>query len=141
MSQHKVVLLLGSNLGKRKNNIENALNLIERTIGKIEKKTDILESMPIEYDSCNIFCNIAIIIGTPFSPLQLLLNIKKIEHKMGRIADSSETGVYTDRVIDIDIVGYDNLYFKSKKLEIPHGKHISEREFSAKLLSELKKKH
>lgn len=141
MSQHKVVLLLGSNLGKRKEYIDQALQLIGQNIGKIEKKTEILESMPVEYDSYKIFCNIAVTINTDFSPIKLLEKLKEIERKMGRTKDSVEIGGYIDRVMDIDIIYYNSLNFCSNKLKIPHIKHIKERDFSIKLLIALKDKH
>lgn len=141
MSQHNVILLLGSNLGERKKNLNEALQIIEKNVGNIEKKTEFLESVPVEYDSNNIFCNIAVNISTYFSPVRVLLEIKKIEQNMGRLTDSMKTGFYEDRLIDIDIICFDRIFFKCNKLQIPHYKHINEREFSAKLLSELDEKH
>lgn len=137
MSQHNVVLLLGSNLGNVKNNIIIAKELITNKIGEIKKTSDFLTTFPVEFVSCNNFCNIALRINTFLSPFQLLKVIKNIENEMGRIKDSKEEGVYTDRIIDIDIVTYDNLIFESKNLVIPHKKHLYERDFSRKLLSEI----
>lgn len=135
MSQHKVVLLLGSNIGDKKNNLGTALDAIGRK-AEILKISEYLTSEPVEFVSSNIFCNIATIIFTHLSPIQLLNFIKKIETEMGRINDSSITGDYTDRIIDIDIVKYDELKFTSKRLEVPHRKHLFEREFSKILLKD-----
>lgn len=135
MSQHKVVLLLGSNIGDKKNNLGTALEAIGRK-AEILKISEYLTSEPVEFVSSNIFCNIATIIFTHLSPIQLLNFIKKIETEMGRINDSSITGDYTDRIIDIDIVKYDELKFTSKRLEVPHRKHLFEREFSKILLKD-----
>lgn len=55
---------------------------------------------------------------------------------MGRLTDSTISKVYTDRIIDIDIVKYDELKFVSERLEIPHNKHLFEREFSKILLKD-----
>jgi 2-amino-4-hydroxy-6-hydroxymethyldihydropteridine diphosphokinase len=77
---------------------------------------------------------------TDFSPLKLLNEIKRIEKEMGRVQDSFKVGRYVDRIIDIDIVQYDDIIFKSNTLEIPHRKHLFEREFSKKLLKELNEK-
>ncbi len=137
MSHHLVTLLLGSNLGNTKENIDLALIRIDDEIGHITKRSDILYTEAVEFDSINIFCNIAIVIKTQFSPECLLFLLKKIEQEMGRREDSRVTIEYTDRVIDIDIVFYENLRFESKKLVIPHIKHIKEREFSKKLLFHL----
>ena len=74
---------------------------------------------------------------TAHSPIKLLDEIKKIETEMGRIYDSKFFGEYRDRIIDIDIVTYEGLVFSSDRLEIPHHKHLYDRDFSRKLLDEL----
>lgn len=139
MSQHNVVLLLGSNIGDQKNNIDTALNKLSETC-TILKKSEYLTSEPVEFASSNIFCNIATIISTHLSPIQLLDYVKKIEIDMGRLTDSTVSKVYTDRIIDIDIVKYSELKFVSERLEIPHNRHLFEREFSRILLKDLFKK-
>lgn len=55
---------------------------------------------------------------------------------MGRLTDSTVSKVYTDRIIDIDIVKYGELKFVSERLEIPHNRHLFEREFSRILLKD-----
>ena len=134
---YNVVLLLGSNLGNAENNILLALSELEKRAGKIIKKTKISRTSPVEFDSKNIFCNIAIDVQTIYSPIKLLDEIKKIESEMGRIHDSKFFGEYRDRIIDIDIVFYEGLIFSCDRLEIPHHKHLYDREFSRKLLDEL----
>ncbi|WBV61706.1 2-amino-4-hydroxy-6-hydroxymethyldihydropteridine diphosphokinase [Chryseobacterium camelliae] len=136
MSQHTVILLLGSNLGDTKKNIETAIYRFNQEVGKITNFSEFLITEPVEFVSSNIFCNIALVIRTHFSPIQLLKHIKRIENEMGRKHDSSTLGLYTDRVIDIDIVKFDNLKFVSEKLEIPHQKHLFEREFSKIILKD-----
>ena len=134
---YNVVLLLGSNLGNAENNILLALSELEKRAGKIIKKTKISKTLPVEYDSDNVFCNIAVSIQTAHSPIKLLDEIKKIENEMGRIHDSKFFGEYRDRIIDIDIVSYEGLIFSCDRLEIPHHKHLHDRDFSRKLLDEL----
>ncbi|MGG7468031.1 2-amino-4-hydroxy-6-hydroxymethyldihydropteridine diphosphokinase [Chryseobacterium arthrosphaerae] len=136
MSQQKVVLLLGSNLGEQKKNIDLALQKIRDAGNKISQTSEYLISDPVEFASSNIFCNIATIIFTHLSPIQLLDCIKNIEVEMGRINDSKVSGGYTDRIIDIDIIKYNELNFKSERLEIPHKKHLFERDFSRILLKD-----
>ncbi|WP_284462067.1 2-amino-4-hydroxy-6-hydroxymethyldihydropteridine diphosphokinase [Chryseobacterium sp.] len=136
MSQQKVVLLLGSNLGEQKKNIELALQRISDAGNIISQTSEFLMSDPVEFVSSNIFCNIAAIIFTHLSPIQLLDCIKEIEVDMGRVNDSKVSGGYADRVIDIDIIKYNELNFKSERLEIPHNKHLFERDFSRILLKD-----
>ena len=137
MSQHHAILLLGSNKGNQKKNIETALNLLQERGCTILNKSKFLMSQPVEFVSSNIFCNIATSINTLFSPVKLLENIKNIEIEMGRIHDSAYIGNYEDRIIDIDIVMFDNLVFESEKLIIPHSKHMFLREFSKVLIQDL----
>ncbi|HAO26998.1 MAG TPA: 2-amino-4-hydroxy-6-hydroxymethyldihydropteridine diphosphokinase [Chryseobacterium indologenes] len=136
MSQQKVVLLLGSNLGDQKKNIELALRKMDEAGNNISQISEFLISDPVEFASSNIFCNIATIIFTHYTPIQLLDCLKGIEVEMGRINDSKASGGYADRIIDIDIITYNELNFKSERLEIPHKKHLFEREFSRILLKD-----
>ncbi len=137
MSQYTVILLLGTNLGDRKKNILTATELIEKTLGEITVKSEILETKPSEFCSYNYFLNFAIKLVTSQSPIQMLKSIKSIEQQMGRKQDTTIVGEYKDRIIDIDIVQYESLNFWCKKLAIPHKKHTEERDFSIQLINEL----
>lgn len=137
MSQHEVILLLGSNKGNQKINLEKAISLIEDEIGSIVLKTNFLITEPVEFVSSNNFVNFAVLLNTCLSPIHLLRVIKNIEKKMGRLLDSKAFGSYQDRIIDIDIVSYDQIKYQCGFLEIPHRKHQFEREFSKILLKEI----
>ena len=139
MSQREYVLLLGSNLGDTKKNIQKALNALYNNGFNILKKSEFLLTEPAEFASSNIFCNFAASVSSPYSPMQTLKTIKRIEIEMGRSQDSKAIGAYTDRIIDIDIVTAGNLIFECKSLVIPHYKHLFERDFSKKLLENLGK--
>ncbi|MDR2121592.1 MAG: 2-amino-4-hydroxy-6-hydroxymethyldihydropteridine diphosphokinase [Flavobacteriaceae bacterium] len=134
---NKVVLLLGSNLGNKENNIEKALEVINQEIGEIKQRTELLESEPEGYESENSYLNIGIVIHTRSSPIQLLIHLKKIERLLGRVIDSSVSGRYEDRIIDIDIVYFNSIRFQSGKLTIPHPAHTLKRNFSKKILQQL----
>lgn len=140
MSSNNIVLLLGSNLGDTKHNLLTALAKIEKRVGKIIFFSEMIESNAVEFVSNNIFRNIAIRLESCISPTSVLKLLKEIEVEMGRENDSFVTGNYTDRVIDIDIVSYNTICFQSKKLKIPHKKHLYERGFSKIVLEQLKKK-
>lgn len=133
---NEVTLLLGSNLGDKKNNIETAILHIEK-IGHIKKRSSMLESLPEGYVSDNIFFNIGLNIHTKLSPISLLKQLKNVENLMGRVQDSSFSGLYEDRIIDIDIVYFNKLTFKSERLILPHERHIVERDFSKKILLQM----
>lgn len=137
MSLHYVVLLLGSNLGDTKSNLNQAIAKIENCLGKIIKTSEMIETKAVDFESINIFRNIAISLTTTISPYSFLNIVKSIEKDMGREIDSSAVGGYIDRIIDIDIVKFNNINFESKKLKIPHHKHLYERDFSKGLLDSL----
>lgn len=137
MSLHYVVLLLGSNLGDTKFNLNQAIAKIENCLGNIMKSSEMIETQPIEFESTNIFTNMALVLVTSHSPCELLKKIKIIEKDMGRNYDSMFLGKYEDRIIDIDIVTFNGIIYDSKKLKIPHKKHLLEREFSRKILESL----
>ena len=138
MSYNIVVLLLGSNINDPENNIQIALKKIESEIGPILKNSELITSEPVEFDSYNNFCNIAVKIKTQFSPIILLGKLKHIEREMGRIKDSSFFDAYQDRIIDIDIILYNSIKFISKKLIIPHHKNLYERDFARELINDVK---
>ncbi|QCX53468.1 2-amino-4-hydroxy-6-hydroxymethyldihydropteridine diphosphokinase [Elizabethkingia sp. JS20170427COW] len=137
MSQNKVILLLGSNINFPEINVRNSIRLINKDIGTIVKQSLKKNTFPVEFDSKNIFCNIALEIYTQLSPIQLLKKIKEIERDMGRVEDSSVKGFYEDRVIDIDIVSFNDINFQCSKLSVPHYKHLYERDFSKELITQL----
>ena len=138
MSSYNVVLLLGSNIGNTEQNLQNAIAKIENRIGNINKLSKMLETKPVDFVSNNIFRNIAVSLCISISPFLLLTEIKNIEKEMGRAQDSFAVGGYIDRIIDIDIVLYGDVIIQSKILEIPHKKHLLERDFSKILLEEIK---
>lgn len=137
MSLQPVILLLGSNLGDRKKNLIAASVFLEDKVGKILRKSEIIETKPVEFCSFNYFLNFALLINTSFSPIKLLKTVKEIEKSMGRTEDSSVSGYYMDRVIDIDIIKYSDIVFRCRSLEIPHLKHLKERDFSKILIEEI----
>ena len=137
MSYNDVILLLGSNINNPENNVKEALLEIEKKVGAIIAKSRVISTKPVEFDSFNIFCNIAIRIKTQFSPFRLLAEVKTIDRSMGRLQDSSDLGVYNDRIIDIDIILYNNIRFISRKLVIPHAKNLYERDFAMEIIKQL----
>lgn len=131
MSHNQVILLLGTNLGDKKQNIKTAKELINKEIGEIKKNSETIETNPIGFESENFFLNQALFIETHLSPIELLNNVKSIEKKMGRVYSTSDR--YQDRIIDIDILAYNNIHFESKRLILPHHQ-ITSRNFVKTLL-------
>ena len=116
---HTAYLSLGTNLGDKENNLLSAISEIERRIGPVRAQSAFLATEPWGFDSQNTFLNAAIRIETKFSPLELLDETQQIERDLGR-KHKSVNGQYHDRIIDIDILLYDDLHISTPRLTIPH---------------------
>lgn len=114
----KCFLGLGSNLGDKENNLLNAIRLIELKIGRVIRRSKIISSAPWGFDSENSFLNMVILLETNYLPLDVLHLSQQIEKELGRT--SKTTNDYTDRLIDIDILLYDDLEVDLPELKIPH---------------------
>ena len=129
-----VFLSLGTNIGDRLHNLEKVYFLIEMEEKiNIISKSKIYETSPVENLNQEYFLNQIIKIDTDIEPLQLLNLIKSIENQMGRIKLKKK---YMPRIIDIDILAYDQLILNSNKLSIPHPK-IKSRKFILKPWSDI----
>lgn len=134
---HRVYLSLGSNLGNRKRNIREAIEKIGELIGDVERRSALYETKPWGYSSPNDFVNACVCVLTTLAPRQLLETTQKVEQEMGRTI-KSVNGEYHDRIIDIDILLYDDLRVDQPDLKIPHPL-MEERDFVMAPLREIKK--
>ncbi len=115
----KVFLSLGTNLGNRKDNIRKAIEKIGEQIGTVERQSALYETKPWGYSSPNDYINACVLVETILAPRQLLEATQQIEKEMGRTL-KSVNGEYHDRIIDIDILMYDDLKVNEPDLVIPH---------------------
>ncbi|MBP6459929.1 MAG: 2-amino-4-hydroxy-6-hydroxymethyldihydropteridine diphosphokinase [Crocinitomicaceae bacterium] len=109
---------LGSNIGNKTQNISLAINEIAKSIGEVLKKSSNYISEPWGFNSSEKFVNAAISIQTKYSPIELLKKLQLIEKKMGRIR--SQQNGYADRIIDLDIIYFNNEIVTTIDLKIPH---------------------
>ncbi len=116
---HQVYLSLGSNLGDRKDNLAQAIRLIGERVGEVLRKSSFLETKPWGFESDNLFVNACVLCETTLTPRQVLRATQKIERELGR-THKSVNGHYADRLIDIDILLYDELRVDEPDLQIPH---------------------
>ena len=123
---HQLYLSLGSNLGDRKKNLEDALSLIGDLVGHVCRVSSFIETEPWGFDSKNTFLNAACLVETALTPEQCLNITQEIERILGRKAKSVDS--YEDRPIDIDLLSYDNLNINTPELTLPHPR-MHEREF------------
>ena len=112
-----IILSIGTNIGDRQANIANAITALGQ-IGKVVTVSPIYTSEPWGFESENGFYNIALILETSLSPLDLLYATQQIERDLGRIAKTTTS--YTDRIIDIDIIDYNNQTIDTQALTLPH---------------------
>lgn len=123
---HQLYLSLGSNLGNKKKNLEDALSLIGDLVGHVCRVSSFIETEPWGFDSKNTFLNAACLVETALTPEQCLNITQEIERKLGRKTKSVDS--YEDRPIDIDLLSYDNLNINTPELTLPHPR-MHEREF------------
>lgn len=132
---HTVFLSLGTNLGDKERNLNDAIAHIQRRIGTVVAKSAFVQTEPWGFESDNSFLNAAIKVETIQSPEQVLHQTQEIERMLGRVSKSVH-GKYHDRIIDIDILLYyvdsvikgDGLHISTPELTIPHPL-MNERDF------------
>ena len=135
---HTVYLSLGSNLGDRERNLDEAILHIGKLIGAVVRQSAFLETEPWGFASPNRFLNAAVCLQTSLTPHQLLAETQAIERQLGRRQKTGPDGVYHDRPIDIDILLYDDLHVDEPDLIIPHPRMYI-RPFVMEPLSEIMK--
>jgi 2-amino-4-hydroxy-6-hydroxymethyldihydropteridine diphosphokinase len=129
--RHRVFLGLGSNLGDRRLNLQQAVHLLEETM-KIERLSSVYDTAPMLVVDQPRFLNLVCEVSTQLSPKELLLQVKTIEHKLGRVAGPR----FGPRLIDIDLLLYDDLILESPSLTLPHPRML-QRAFVLVPLAEL----
>lgn len=126
-NSHIAYLSLGSNLGDRHATMQQAILLLGKQAGTVDRVSSAIETEPWGFESANKFLNMCVRIITTLSPEQLLATTKDIEQQLGRTT-KSVNGQYHDRPIDIDILTYDDLHINTPSLTLPHP-HMHERDF------------
>jgi len=121
---HTICLHLGSNLENRLINLEQAVLGVSQTIGQITKKSAIYQTQAWGEIKQPDFLNQTILATTKLSPQDVLSYMLRIEEKMGRIREKK----WGPRIIDIDLLFYDDLILETPELTIPHPQ-ISRRNF------------
>ena len=119
MTRHLAYLSLGTNLGNKEENLRAAMKLIEEQIGDIVSQSALYTSEPWGFTSENSFLNNVVAVSTTMTPEKLLETIQHIEFTLGRTR-KSVNGQYADRLIDIDILFYDQQVTDTPTLTLPH---------------------
>ena len=129
---NNVVLLLGTNMGERISNLENAMQEILLELGKIIQSSAIYETAAWGNVDQQNFFNQVVIVSSDLSADELMKKIIRIEEKLGRVRKIK----WEPRIIDIDILFFNDAILNAKNLVIPHpGLH--ERKFTLIPLAEI----
>ena len=116
-NQNIVVLALGSNQGNRLETIESAIESIHNEVGTVIKVSKLYETPAWGFDS-EPFYNCALVLHSPLSAEVVLAKVLALEIKLGRIRGLDEG--YQARVIDIDVIAFNEDIIASEKLKVPH---------------------
>ncbi|MFN3490647.1 MAG: 2-amino-4-hydroxy-6-hydroxymethyldihydropteridine diphosphokinase [Anaerolineales bacterium] len=115
MMEHIVYIALGSNLGNRLANIKNAISNLTPQLD-VKKKSPVYETPPWGYADQPQFLNQVVMAETYLEPEDLLSHLKRLEVVLGR----EPTFPNGPRLIDLDILFYDDVIIDSPPLQIPH---------------------
>ncbi len=127
-----IYLLLGTNLGNKKKNMEQCLELIAEGMGEVLQTSAIYKTAAWGVENQDYFLNQVVKIASDLSPEQLLDKVHHIEKMLGRIRKHK----WHERVIDVDILYYHDQVIHKKHLKIPHP-HLQHRRFTLVPLCEI----
>ena len=114
-----VYLGLGANLGDKRKQLIAATTLLAERVGEILSLSGFYETVPWGYQSTHSFLNRAVHIETSLTPFELLAATLQIECELGR-TEKNKNQQYTDRLIDIDILLYNEVILQTADLVLPH---------------------
>lgn len=129
METHIAFVSVGSNIGDRKANCRSGIEAVT-TGGSVvlTGSSGFYETEPVDYVDQDWFVNAAIRVETTLSPIQLLERLKDIEKSVGRTESALRFG---PRVLDLDILLFDDRVMNTDRLVIPHPR-MHERRFVLK---------
>ncbi len=112
----KVWIALGSNMGEGRKNLDLAIKMMNERGVLVEKVSTYIETEPYGYTEQDNFVNALCISETKLSPRELLEVLLKIELDMGRVRIIK----WGPRIIDLDILFYEDLIIDEEDLKVPH---------------------
>lgn len=131
-------LLIGGNMGNRLQYLQTAKTAIEKSCGPVSQSSFIYQTAAWGKENQQSFLNQALEVHTLFSANELLDSVLSIEEEMGRIREIK----YGPRIIDIDILLFDDEVIDTSRLSIPHPE-LANRRFALQPLADIAglKKH
>ena len=128
----KVWIALGSNMGEGRKNLDLAIKMMNERGVLVEKVSTYIETEPYGYTEQDNFVNAVCIAETKLSPRELLGVLLKIELDMGRVRIIK----WGPRIIDLDILFYEDLIIDEEDLKVPHIE-IQKRSFVLEPMNEI----
>lgn len=122
---HTAYISVGSNLGNKLENCRQGIQSLTESNTRLTAQSHIYQTEPVDYRDQDWFINYAVKIETDLDPFQLMERIKAIQRKAGRIHDKIRFG---PRILDLDIIFYEEVVIYSARLTIPHPR-MHERRF------------
>ena len=132
---NRAYLSLGSNLGEKSANLNKAIELLKERAGEVLAVSSFYETAPDGFISENSFVNIALSLDTKLDVYVLLDVCEEIEKELGRTTKSVNLN-YSDRLIDIDILYFNNMQLATERLTLPHPR-MHKRQFVLEPLAEI----
>lgn len=129
----KIYVLLGGNLGDKKQLFEQTIRLLGERVGRVTCRSATYETEPWGFESSDLFWNQVLEISTNLSAEEVLAQTQQTEIELGRIR---KTNQYDSRIIDIDILFYGDQVISIENLSIPHPR-IQDRKFALVPLNEI----
>jgi 2-amino-4-hydroxy-6-hydroxymethyldihydropteridine diphosphokinase len=118
MSQpKKAYISLGSNKGDKFKNLQNAIDCIHEQVGNIKIISKVYKTPAFGFEGEEFF-NTCLILETEFKASKLLKTLLDIEKQLGRVRSKKEG--YESRIIDLDIIFYEDEVIDTKSLQVPH---------------------
>jgi len=130
--EHSVYLSLGSNLGDRIRNLEHAISALREASVDVQRISSMYETEPVDYLEQPWFLNLAVRAKTDLAPAALLRTLRQVEAQLG----SKKLIAKGPRLIDIDILLYDDVVVDTPELQIPHPR-MHRRRFVLEPLAEI----
>ncbi len=113
----RAFISIGSNIGEKLQNCLKAICLLDNLKGcKVIKKSSFYKTEPVGYKEQDWFINCAVLIDTKLNPYELLDRLQQIEILMGR----EKSFKWGPRLIDLDLLLYEDIIMNGEKLTIPH---------------------
>ena len=118
MGKHIAYISIGSNIGNKLLNCQKGITALTKSDKSIIiEQSNFYRTEPVDYTDQDWFVNSVVKIETTLDPFQLLYELKTIEKNAGRTEDQIR---YGPRILDLDIIFYDDIIINSSKLIIPH---------------------